>query len=68
VEISTTSITLLKKPTEMVKPPRALFVPYPFGYPLGKPNDPQLQHQIISAALQLLTSEDTPPLLVDFQN
>ncbi|MFQ6040604.1 MAG: hypothetical protein ACE5PV_07085 [Candidatus Poribacteria bacterium] len=54
---------MLRKPTEMVKPPRALFVPYPFGYPLGEPNNPRLQHQIISAALQLLISKETPPIL-----
>lgn len=52
----------------MVKPPRALFVPYPFGYPLGEPNNPQLQRQIISVALQLLNSKEALPLLVDFKN
>jgi hypothetical protein len=50
----------------MVKPSRALLVPYPFGYPLGKPNNPQLQHQIISVALQLLISKETPPILAEF--
>jgi len=51
----------------MVKPPRTLFVPYPFGYPLGKPNKPKFQHRIILAALQLLATKDTLPLLIDFQ-
>jgi len=66
--ISTTSITLLRKPAEMVKPPRTLFVPYPFGYPLGEPNNPQLQHQIISAAIELLTSKEPTPMLVDLSD
>jgi len=43
-------------------------VPYSFGYPLGKPKDPQLQHQIIAVALQLLTSKEELPMLLDFQN
>ena len=54
VRISTVSITLVQSITEQVKPPRALAVSYCFGYPLGEPNNPALQHQIISAALELL--------------
>ncbi|MXV75248.1 hypothetical protein F4Z99_13375 [Candidatus Poribacteria bacterium] len=61
--ISTTSITLDESITKRVKPPRALSVPYRFGYPLGEPNNPELQHAIIAEALSLLENEETPPIL-----
>ena len=61
--ISTVSITLDESITKRVKPPRALSVPYRFGYPLGEPNNPELQHAIIAEALALLADEGTPPIL-----
>ena len=61
--ISTVSITLIESMTKKVKPPRALAVPYPFGHPLGEPNNPALQHAIIAEALALLEDEAPPPIL-----
>ncbi len=63
VGISTVSITLDESITKRVKPPRALSVPYRFGYPLGEPNNPELQHAIIAEALELLAGEGLPPIL-----
>jgi hypothetical protein len=60
--IATVSISLLREVTSALRPPRALFVPYPLGYPLGAPQDPELQHRIIAAALALLTRNDVPVL------
>lgn len=65
--IPTVSISLLRMVTRKVRPPRSLFVPFPFGYPLGKPNDAKLQHQIIRAALDLLESSEELPILQDFE-
>ncbi len=59
---STISISLLREVTQTIRPPRALFVPYPLGYPLGQPNNPTLQHRIIAAALRLLPRTDVPVL------
>ena len=61
--ISTVSITLDESITKRVKPPRALSVPYGFGYPLGEPNNPELQHTLIAEALELLVDETPPPIL-----
>ncbi len=63
--IPTVSITLLREVTEIIRPPRALFVPFLLGFPLGKPNDAELQNQIIDSALNLL-SENAVPILRDF--
>jgi hypothetical protein len=62
--IATTSISMVREHTEKVKPPRALFVPFPFGHALGRPHDAALQLQVLRAALALLT-EPTGPVLRD---
>lgn len=63
--LSTTSISLVREHTQAVKPPRALFVPYPFGSPLGRANDPELQHRVLRAAFDLFAAA-TGPVLRDF--
>jgi hypothetical protein len=66
--IPTVSITLLREVTERVRPPRALAVDRPLGYPLGEANDAVLQKRIIMRALELLSREIREPLLVDFSS
>ena len=63
--IATTSISLVREHTEKVKPPRALFVPFPFGHAFGRPGAPELQHRVLRAALDLL-AEPGGPVLRDF--
>jgi hypothetical protein len=63
--VATTSISMVREHTEKVKPPRALFVPFPFGHALGRPNDAELQHRVLRAALDLLV-EPAGPVLRDF--
>ena len=60
--IPTTSISFVREHTERVKTPRALFVPFPFGHALGRPNDPELQHRVLAAALELLAAPSGPVL------
>lgn len=61
----TVSLAMVREHVEKVKPPRALFVPYPFGFALGKPNDADLQHRVIAAAFELL-EKPQGPVLADF--
>ncbi|HEY7494084.1 MAG TPA: hypothetical protein VIH59_23655 [Candidatus Tectomicrobia bacterium] len=63
--LSTVGIAMVREHAARVKPPRALFVPFPFGFALGKPNDPQLQHRVMATALDLL-QRPHGPVLVDF--
>jgi hypothetical protein len=63
--LATTSISLVREHTEKVKPPRALFVPFPFGHPLGAADDPDLQTRVMRAAFALL-DEPSGPVLVDY--
>ena len=63
--ITTIAIALVREHAARVRPPRALWVPFYFGYALGRPNDAAFQHRVIRAALELL---DAPagPVLADF--
>jgi D-proline reductase (dithiol) PrdB len=64
--IPTVSLSLLRQVTEKVNPPRTLFVPFSLGYPLGEPNQPDLQHRTIAAALKLLGAANPLPTIRDF--
>ncbi|MGD2114620.1 MAG: hypothetical protein PVG07_06200 [Acidobacteriota bacterium] len=63
--IATVVIQLLREIAEAVRPPRALFVPFPLGYPFGAPDEPLLQRRILEAALDLLHDPAEPPILRD---
>ena len=58
--IPTASITMLASITRKIRPPRALAVPYPLGYPLGEANNPKLQTAILKNLLALVTRSDVP--------
>ena len=55
--IPTVSVSVLRKVTERVGPPRVLFVDFPLGYPLGAAHDADLQTRIILAMLTLLKEQ-----------
>ena len=61
----TTQVSLIRLHTEIMKPPRALWVSFELGRPLGAPNDPPFQRRVLIAALKLLEAE-SGPLLEDF--
>ena len=64
--ISTVSISLVRPHVEVIKPPRSLWVPFELGRPLGVPGDATFQRGVLMAALDLLTSDEGPVLLVDY--
>ncbi len=68
VGIATVSISLLLAVTARVEPPRVLAVDRPLGYPLGEPNNPELQKRIMLAAFELLPCAVSDPLIVKFPN
>lgn len=48
-----------------MQPPRALWVPFPLGRPLGKPGDASFQRHVIESALDLL-HRHAGPVLEDY--
>ncbi len=58
----TTGISLVREHTEVVRPPRALWVTFELGRPLGVPDDAPFQRRVVKAALDLLARTDGPVL------
>ena len=61
--LATTQISLIREHTEIIKPPRALWVPFDLGRPLGAPNDPDFQMKVLRKALELLEAPHGPVLM-----
>ena len=63
--VPTVVVALLKDQAEKMRPPRALWVPFPLGRPFGAPDDAEQQRRVLRRALALL---DAPsgPVLADF--
>lgn len=63
--IATVGISLIRPVTEAVKPPRALWVPYPIGRPLGPPNRTDIQLDVLRCTLGMVNLA-TGPALIDY--
>lgn len=63
--MATASISLIREQTERLRPPRALWVPFALGRPLGSSEDPAFQTDVIRAALAML-STSTEPTIEDY--
>jgi D-proline reductase (dithiol) PrdB len=61
------STTVLREITAKVKPPRALFLDRPLGYPLGEPGNADLQKDVIRQALSLASEEVSEMVVREFQ-
>ena len=61
--IPTVSISIAKDLTEAVGVPRAVFVKWPLGHPLGEPGNAVQQRTMIFDALQLLVETETPGII-----
>ena len=65
VGISTVGVAFIREHVERMQPPRMLWVPFPFGYAMGQPNDAILQHRVLAAAFDLL-QRPAGPVLEEF--
>ena len=54
--------------TELVCPPRSLFVNFPMGNPFGPPHKPDVQRGILRAALELASTDLQPGAIVDLRD
>ena len=62
---ATVALSSIRGQIETTSPPRALHCDFPLGRPLGKPNEPEFQREVITSALSLL-EEPAGPVLVDY--
>jgi hypothetical protein len=63
--ISTIGISIGRSFSEKIKPPRTVFLHWPFGHPLGEPFNTAQQRTVLVAALDNLYSISTPGQIVD---
>jgi len=62
---ATVLVGFVREHIEQVKPARALWLNFPMGRPMGKPNDPVYQKTVIRAAFELFDRPEGP-VLEDF--
>ena len=65
--LATVLVGFVREHMAAIEPPRALWLNFPMGRPLGKPNDPDYQLRVIRSAFELF---DRPvgPVLEDFDD
>ena len=63
--VPTVVISLIRRHTEVMRPPRGLVVPFELGRPFGAANEPDFQRRVLLDALKLLDRTDGP-MLEDF--
>ncbi len=63
--IATISISVNRSYTAKVKPPRAIFLPWPFGHPLGEPDNIDQQTAVFHKAFEALYTIQSPGEIVD---
>ena len=64
--LSTVVVNMMPVWGERFGTPRTLGVEFPFGHPVGLPEEPELQRRVVRAALEVLSSPGPPPVVVDF--
>lgn len=64
--LPTTVLAPVLPQVQKTRPPRAVFVPFMLGRPLGEPHDPAFQRRVLMQALGLLERTDGPVILEHF--
>jgi hypothetical protein len=63
--LSTTLIGLIGRHVALMRPPRAMVVPFELGRPFGAPEEPDFQRRVLADAIRLLARTDGP-IMTDF--
>jgi hypothetical protein len=63
--ISTIGISILREYTEKIKPPRTIYLRWPFGHPLGEPFHIAQQRAVLIEAFRALYSINKPGEIID---
>ena len=63
--MATVSLSIQRELTEKTRPPRALFLRWPYGHPLGEPFNVAQQRWVLLDALRALTEVPAPGMIQD---
>jgi hypothetical protein len=63
--IPTVGISIVREYTEQVRPPRSVFLHWPFGHPLGEPGNVRQQRAVLFEAFKALYAINTPGEIVN---
>jgi len=65
VGIPTVGISIVRRYAEKIKPPRTVFLDWPFGHPLGEPFNEAQQRTVVIKALKALHFIIEPGSILD---
>jgi len=63
--IPTVSVSINRRLTQEVRPPRAVFLKWPMGHPLGEPFKIDVQMAVIKSAFRALETIKEPGTIID---
>lgn len=63
--IPTIGISIVRKFSEEIRPPRTIFVKWPMGHPLGEPFKIETQAAVLKAAFKALETIKEPGTIID---
>ncbi len=63
--IPTIGVSIVRNYTEKVKPPRTIFLRWPFGHPFGEPFNKAQQRVVLAEALRALHAIREPGTILD---
>lgn len=58
-------VSIVRKFTEEVRPPRVVFLKWPYGHPLGEPGNVKQQRAVLDRAFETLANATEPGVIVD---
>ncbi len=63
--IATVGISIVREYSEKVRPPRTVFLRWPFGHPAGEPGNHRQQKAVVLEALRALYHIREPGTIID---
>jgi hypothetical protein len=63
--IPTIGVSIVREYSEKVKPPRTVFLRWPFGHPFGEPFNIAQQRVVLAEALRALYAISDPGVIID---
>jgi hypothetical protein len=63
--IPTIGVSIVRSYSEQVRPPRTVFLRWPYGHPFGEPGNAAQQRAVLRAAFKALVEITEPGTIVD---